>query len=98
MISKQTIKDENLSHEDVIDIIQDVTGQDHISAEFIYAIEMGQIEGNIISDVPDNFQDVISNTPKNDKAIGQYLKDLVADGTITTDDVTFLIDSGVLKN
>lgn len=98
MIDRKDIKEGNLSHEDVIDIIQEVTGRDRISAEFIYAIEKGEIDGDIISNIPDNLKDVISNAPQGSRAIGQYLKDLVANDTITTDDVTFLIDSGALQN
>lgn len=49
-------------------------------------------------DLPDNLKDIVDNAPKKDESIGQYLKDLVAAGTITTDDVTFLIESGALQN
>jgi hypothetical protein len=50
------------------------------------------------SDIPDNLKSVISSAPKKDGAIGQYLKDLVADDTITIDEATFLIESGALQN
>lgn len=97
-IDEKTIKDENLGREDVIDLIQEATNSDRITAEFIYAIETGEKSGDIIFDIPDKLQSVIDDAPSGDKAIGQYLKDLVADDTITTDDVTFLIDSGALQN
>lgn len=98
MIDDQVIEDENLSHEDVIDIIQEVTGYDRTLAEFVYAIEMKEENSDIIFDIPDKLQSVIDDAPGGDKAIGQYLKNLVANDTITTDDVTFLIDSGALQN
>ncbi|MHC4635839.1 MAG: hypothetical protein ACYSYU_11655 [Planctomycetota bacterium] len=50
------------------------------------------------SDIPDNLKSVVSNAPKKDGAIGQYLKDLVADDIITIDEATFLIESGALQN
>jgi hypothetical protein len=46
--------------------------------------------------LPDDLKDVVSKAPQGDKAIGLYLRDLVVAGKITIDDVTFLIDSGVL--
>jgi hypothetical protein len=48
--------------------------------------------------IPNSLEPIVSNAPKEKEAIDQYLKDLVADGKITTDDVTFLIDSGALQN
>lgn len=99
MIDDQVIEDENLSHEDIIDIIQEVTGYDRTLAEFVYAIEMKEENSDIIFDIPDKLQSVIDDAPPGgDKAIAQYLKNLVGNGTITTDDVTFLINSGALQN
>lgn len=48
--------------------------------------------------IPKSLKPVVANAPKEERAIGQYLKDLVGSGKITTDDVTFLIDSGALQN
>jgi hypothetical protein len=48
--------------------------------------------------LPSSLKSVVSNAPQGDQAIGIYLSDLVKVGKITTDDVTFLIDSGVLQN
>ncbi len=97
MISEQTIKDENLGHEDVIDVIQDVTGHDRISAEFIYAIEIGESSGDVIADIPDSLQSVIDNAPDGDKAIAEYLQGLLANEAISIGETNFLLDSGAFE-
>jgi hypothetical protein len=47
---------------------------------------------------PDNLKSIVANAPQGDQAIEVYLSRLVRAGKITTDDVTFLIDSGALQN
>jgi hypothetical protein len=48
MISKKNIRDNNLTEDDVIEIIMEATGSDRATAEFIYAIETGEIESDVI--------------------------------------------------
>jgi hypothetical protein len=48
--------------------------------------------------LPKNLKSIVAKAPKEDKDIGEYLKNLVADDTITIDEVTFLIETGVLQN
>jgi hypothetical protein len=57
----------------------------------------GEIEGIGLS-IPNSLKSVVAKAPKTPEAINQYLKDLVANGTITADDATFLIDSEALQN
>ncbi len=59
-------------------------------------MEMFEIEPLEIE--PDNLKSIITNAPKGDQAIREYLSGLVKTGKITTDDATFLIDSGALQN
>ena len=47
-------------------------------------------------DLPDDLKTVVANAPKESEDIGQYLKNLVDDGTITPDDIMFLLQSGTL--
>lgn len=49
MIDKKAIKENNLSREDIIKIIMDVTGNDRAMAEFIYALETGEVDGDVIA-------------------------------------------------
>lgn len=48
MISQKIIKENNLTREDVIKIIMRVTGKSQDDAEFLYAIEMGEIDGDLL--------------------------------------------------
>lgn len=48
MISQKDIRDNNLTEDDIIKIIMDATNSDRATAEFIYAIETGEIEGDVI--------------------------------------------------
>lgn len=48
--------------------------------------------------IPKSLETVVANAPQDNEAIEQYLKNLVSDGTVTTDDMAFLIDSGALQN
>ncbi|MHC4635664.1 MAG: hypothetical protein ACYSYU_10735 [Planctomycetota bacterium] len=48
--------------------------------------------------LPDNLKKVVSEAPETDQAIAKYLKRLLNSGIITTDEATFLIDSGALQN
>lgn len=48
--------------------------------------------------LPDDLKDVVSNAPKDDKAIGKYLKGLLSKGDITQDDIVFLLQSGALNS
>lgn len=55
----------------------------------------GEIEDTGLS-IPDSLKPIVANAPQDDQAIEGYLSDLVRAGKITTDDATFLIDSGAL--
>jgi len=57
--------------------------------------EMFEIEPLEIE--PDNLKFVADNPPLDDQAIAVLLSGLVKEGKITTDDATFLINSGALK-
>lgn len=48
--------------------------------------------------IPKNLKLIVANAPKGDKAIAVYLSGLVKAGKITTDDIDFLLGSGVLQN
>jgi len=58
----------------------------------------GEIESTGLS-IPNSLKSVVTNAPKGDQAsIENYLSNLVRTGKITTDEATFLIDSGALQN
>lgn len=57
--------------------------------------KMFTVEPLPLEDIPDNLKAILSKTPD---ISPQYLKILVDNGKITTDDVIFLIDSGALQN
>jgi hypothetical protein len=48
MISQKDIRNNNLTREDVIKIIMEATNSDRATAEFIYAIETGETDGDLI--------------------------------------------------
>lgn len=47
--------------------------------------------------IPKSLKPIVANAPKDNQGISVYLADLVKTGKITTDDVTFLIESGALS-
>lgn len=49
-------------------------------------------------DLPTDLKRVVDNAPQGDQAKAKYLQRLIKDGSITADDVTFLIESGALQN
>lgn len=49
MISQKEIKKDGLSRDDIIKIIMETTGNDLTTAEFIYALEVGEIQGDTIT-------------------------------------------------
>lgn len=55
----------------------------------------GSIEITGLS-IPNSLKPVVANAPKDDEVIKVYLARLVKAGKITTDEATFLIDSGAL--
>jgi hypothetical protein len=66
------------------------------TTRYDWADEDFTISANV--DLPDNLKSIVSDAPKGNQAIGAYLSRLVKTGKITTDDVTFLIESGALQN
>lgn len=48
--------------------------------------------------IPKRLKSVVANAPTDQADTDAYLSGLVRAGQITTDDVTFLIDSGALQN
>lgn len=94
MIDKETIEAENLTYDEIIEVIMEVTGYERILAVELYEIEMGIGDGDVIvEDGPANLEAIMAAAPEGDQAIGQYLMELVAEETITIDDVTFLLDN-----
>lgn len=65
------------------------------SAKFITV--PGEIESTGLS-IPKSLKPIVTNAPQEDKAIEDYLSELVKVGKITADELTFLIDSGALQN
>jgi hypothetical protein len=49
MISNEDINELGLTEDDIIKIIMKVTDSDRATAEFIYAIETGKVDGDIIA-------------------------------------------------
>ena len=48
MIDQKTIDKNNLTYDDIIKIIMTATGKTEKEAQFIYAIEIGEIDGDVI--------------------------------------------------
>jgi len=57
----------------------------------------GEIESTGLS-IPNSLKSIVANAPQDDQAIDGYLSRLIKAGTITTDEATFLMDSGALQN
>ena len=62
-----------------------------------YVWENGDFTISNEINLPDDLKKIVSEAPSGDQAIGRYLIDLVSDGKITTDDMIFIIDSGILQ-
>ncbi len=93
MIDEKTIKDAKLSDDDILDVIQEVTGVDRITAATIRAIEDDEIDGDIFVEISDEAQSVIDNAPTDNKELGEYLKDQLKLKKISLDEFDYVFQA-----
>lgn len=93
MIDEKTIKDAKLSDDDILDVIQEATGVDRITAGFIRALEDGEIDGDIFVEISDEAQSVIDNAPTDDEGLGEYLKDQLKLKKISLDEFDYVLQA-----
>lgn len=93
MIDKKTIKNAKLSDDDILDVIQEATGVDRITAGFIRSLEDDEIDGDIFVEISDEVQSVIDNAPAEDKGLGEYLRDQLKLKKISLDEFDYVLQA-----
>lgn len=93
VIDEKTIKNAKLSDDDILDVIQEATGVDRITAGFIRALEDDEIDGDIFVEISDEVQSVIDNAPTDDEELGEYLKDQLKLKKISLDEFDYVLQA-----